>query len=444
MSQPPRAECDTHRKAMPGAVPFTRPSAASCAQPLTLAAALSPGRHPAQGATAQHKRTCRTKIIEKYGAVDAPWGPDIVGRAWGNRGNARSRQGKLQEALRDYNTAIELCPWSVDPLLNRGAVLEQLGRCAPRSRLPERVPLCPFQSPTAPARELSGCCGTLLRLIKTARPGILPAASGATSSTCGPSLFAAFVSGHQNVVPLSRAGSAIHRAVCVLLQLAGPQGVLQRVCLSKALLRVGVCRCGAACPAGSHHPHSPRGSPWYTSLRHTAPRTRSPCHDPPSHPCSFKEAEDDYLSIIAVAPDDPAAWNNLGNTNLGMGNYDAAAQYFGRAAGMAPAFSFAAANRCVALFAAGRTNESMREMRAVLRRYPDFPDTRAALTAALWSIGKEAEAESNWCAPPPSRAPLLVGAHACSRTPPAVWDPPLPKLGRVPAKTGTAAVIIQT
>lgn len=81
-----------------------------------------------------------------------------------------------------------------------------------------------------------------------------------------------------------------------------------------------------------------------------------------------------------------------------MGNYDAAAKYFGRAASMAPAFSFAAANRCVALFAAGRTNESMREMRAVLRRYPDFPDTRAALTAALWSIGKEAEAESNWCA----------------------------------------------
>eukprot|EP00892_Ulva_mutabilis_P011591 jgi/Ulvmu1/8804/UM048_0059.1 len=188
--------------------------------------------------TVEQEEALWTKIIKEYGAVEAPWGPDIVGRAWGNRGNARSRQGKLQEALQDYNTAIDLCPWSVDPLLNRGAVLEQLGR--------------------------------------------------------------------------------------------------------------------------------------------------------------FKEAEDDYLSILDVSPDDPAAWNNLGNTNLGMGNYDAAARYFGRAASMAPTFSFASANRCVALFAAGRTNESMREMRAVLRRYPDFPDTRAALTAALWSIGKEAEAESNW------------------------------------------------
>jgi tetratricopeptide (TPR) repeat protein len=73
---------------------------------------------------------CRSKIIDEYSNVDANWVPDLVGRAWGNRGNARSRQGKLEAALRDYTTAIEICPWSVDPLLNRGAVLEQLGRCA--------------------------------------------------------------------------------------------------------------------------------------------------------------------------------------------------------------------------------------------------------------------------------------------------------------------------
>jgi tetratricopeptide (TPR) repeat protein len=53
---------------------------------------------------------------------------DVVGRAYGNRGNARSRQGKLQAALADYNTSIQLCPWSVDPVLNRGVALEALGR----------------------------------------------------------------------------------------------------------------------------------------------------------------------------------------------------------------------------------------------------------------------------------------------------------------------------
>ncbi len=54
--------------------------------------------------------------------------PDVVGRAWGNRGNARARQGRLQEALADYNASIALCPWSVDPVLNRGVALEALGR----------------------------------------------------------------------------------------------------------------------------------------------------------------------------------------------------------------------------------------------------------------------------------------------------------------------------
>ncbi|GAX80916.1 hypothetical protein CEUSTIGMA_g8351.t1 [Chlamydomonas eustigma] len=69
-----------------------------------------------------------TKIINQYSSVDAPWVPDVVGRAYGNRGNARSRQGRLEEALLDYNKAMEICPWSVDPVLNRGVALEALGR----------------------------------------------------------------------------------------------------------------------------------------------------------------------------------------------------------------------------------------------------------------------------------------------------------------------------
>ena len=35
-------------------------------------------------------------------------------------------------------------------------------------------------------------------------------------------------------------------------------------------------------------------------------------------------------------------------------------------------------------------------MRSLLRRYPDFPDVRAALAAALWGIGKEGDAETEW------------------------------------------------
>lgn len=39
-----------------------------------------------------------------------------------------ARQGKLQEALKDYDRAIELVPSAADPHLNRGAVYESLGR----------------------------------------------------------------------------------------------------------------------------------------------------------------------------------------------------------------------------------------------------------------------------------------------------------------------------
>jgi hypothetical protein len=38
----------------------------------------------------------------------------------------------------------------------------------------------------------------------------------------------------------------------------------------------------------------------------------------------------------------------------------------------------------------------MRQMRTLLRRYPDFVDVRAALAAALWAVGKEGDAETTW------------------------------------------------
>jgi Flp pilus assembly protein TadD len=31
----------------------------------------------------------------------------------------------------------------------------------------------------------------------------------------------------------------------------------------------------------------------------------------------WDEAAADYKAVLAVAPDDPSAWNNLGNTNMG-------------------------------------------------------------------------------------------------------------------------------
>lgn len=79
-----------------------------------------------------------TAVITAYepliGDTSAPWAPDIVGRAYGNRGNARLRGGRADAALADLNKAIALCPWSVDPVLGRGVALEQSGRFAEAER----------------------------------------------------------------------------------------------------------------------------------------------------------------------------------------------------------------------------------------------------------------------------------------------------------------------
>lgn len=188
--------------------------------------------------TVEEEEQLWTEVIEKYSGVNAVWGPDVVGRAYGNRGNARSRQGKLAASLSDYNTSIKLCPWSVDPVINRGVVLEALGR--------------------------------------------------------------------------------------------------------------------------------------------------------------WDEAAADYQAVLAVAPQDPVPWNNLGNTYMGMQRWSDAAECFGKASSLSPTFSFAAANKALAMYQLGNTEEAIREMRSLLRRYPDFPDMRAALAAAQWAAGREGDAETNW------------------------------------------------
>lgn len=88
--------------------------------------------------------------------------------------------------------------------------------------------------------------------------------------------------------------------------------------------------------------------------------------------------------------------NNLGNAQAGLGQWREASECYGKAARLAPEFSFAAGNRALALYQLGETQEAVREMRALLRRYPGFDDMRAALVGALWALGKEGDAETNW------------------------------------------------
>jgi len=202
-----------------------------------------------------------TQIIDEFSGTQAPWADDVLGRALGNRGNSRSRQGKLHEALDDYSRSIELCPWSVDPVLNRGVALEALGR--------------------------------------------------------------------------------------------------------------------------------------------------------------FPEALADYQAVLAVAPEDPAANNNLGNALAGMGDYEHAVEFYGKAARLSPQFSFAAANRAIALYQIGKDDAGAeRDMRSLLRKYPNFSDVRAALAAALWNEGMQAAAEGEWARVDDPRYRDLVWIKAKRRWPP--------------------------
>jgi hypothetical protein len=40
------------------------------------------------------------QVIQQYNGINAVWMPDVVGRAYGNRGNARSRQVGVVEDLK--------------------------------------------------------------------------------------------------------------------------------------------------------------------------------------------------------------------------------------------------------------------------------------------------------------------------------------------------------
>lgn len=60
-----------------------------------------------------------TQILEQY-----PDNPAI----WSNRGNIRLSQNKIEEAISDYEKAIEIVPNAPDPYLNRGIAYERLNK----------------------------------------------------------------------------------------------------------------------------------------------------------------------------------------------------------------------------------------------------------------------------------------------------------------------------
>lgn len=112
----------------------------------------------------------------------------------------------------------------------------------------------------------------------------------------------------------------------------------------------------------------------------------------------YQEAIADYNRVLAINPEDAMAYNNRGNAQAGQGKWPEALQDYQKATELAPNLAFASANASLMLYQLGESEQALRKMRSLVRKYPMFPDMRAALTAVLWSKGQQGEAESNWVA----------------------------------------------
>lgn len=106
----------------------------------------------------------------------------------------------------------------------------------------------------------------------------------------------------------------------------------------------------------------------------------------------------DYNEALKLEPDDAVAHNNRGNAQAGKGNWYGAIGDYNQATILNPRFAMAKANYALAVYQVGQLEQSITLMKRLAKRYPQFADIRAALTAALWLQGKSGEAESNWFA----------------------------------------------
>ncbi len=113
---------------------------------------------------------------------------------------------------------------------------------------------------------------------------------------------------------------------------------------------------------------------------------------------NWQQAIDDYNRLLKLSPDDPAAYNNRGNAKGGQGDWQAALKDYEQSITIQPSFSLGYANYGITLFEVGAQAKSLQVLKSLARKYPNYADVRAALTAVLWETGNWGEAESQWVA----------------------------------------------
>lgn len=112
----------------------------------------------------------------------------------------------------------------------------------------------------------------------------------------------------------------------------------------------------------------------------------------------FDAALADYDKVLEIDPNDAMGYNNRGNAKAGKQLWEEALADYRKAAEIDSNFAFARANSVLVMYQIGKKEEALKEIRNLVRKYPMFPDMRAALTAILWENKEQGEAESNWVA----------------------------------------------
>ena len=110
------------------------------------------------------------------------------------------------------------------------------------------------------------------------------------------------------------------------------------------------------------------------------------------------QAKKDYMFVISKDSKNFSALYNLANVEGSTSEWDKARDLFSKAALYNPGFAMARSSMALADFQLGNIDESEKELKKLIRRYPTFADARAALTALNWAKGESGQAESNWIA----------------------------------------------
>ena len=112
----------------------------------------------------------------------------------------------------------------------------------------------------------------------------------------------------------------------------------------------------------------------------------------------WSEAEKDYMFVISKDSENFSALYNLANVKGSTSQWEKARDLFAKATLYNPGFAMARSSMALADYQLGNIDESEKELKKLIRRYPTFADARAALTALNWSKGESGKAESNWVA----------------------------------------------